>query len=380
LKPPGCLAVVALATAALCPSSARAQPLPDRPVGQWIIVALNEIASHRVDPPHASRLLATLSVAIQRAVDRSQPAASAGAAVDGAASTVLAYFFQEDAGRFHGLAERAEHAAADSSVGRGYALGRRTGEELIERARNDGADTPFTGTIPVGSEYWVPTPPGFLPPLLPRWGKVRPWNIADPVAVRPHPPPRPGEPAFEAEVQDVYRVSQTLTSEQRAIALFWADGPGTFTPPGHWNAIALDLASAHALDTTAAARLFAVLNTAEADAFICIWDAKYAYWSLRPVTAIRREIDPSWSPLITTPPFPSYVSGHSGASGAAATVLSAFFPAEATQLHAWAAEAAASRLYAGIHFPSDNQVGLALGTSVGEAALADRARLVTPAA
>ena len=88
------------------------------------------------------------------------------------------------------------------------------------------------------------------------------------------------------------------------------------------------------------------------------------------MTAIRREIDPNWSPLITTPPFPSYVSGHSGASGAAATVLSAFFPAEAAQLHGWAAEAAASRLYAGIHFRTDNQVGLALGTSVGRAALA----------
>src|SRR5438552_3754530 len=82
------------------------------------------------------------------------------------------------------------------------------------------------------------------------------------------------------------------------------------------------------------------------------------------------QIDPGWSPLITTPPFPSYVSCHSGASGAAATVLSAFFPAESAELHAWAAQAAASRLYAGIHFRTDNEVGLELGASVGEAALA----------
>jgi membrane-associated phospholipid phosphatase len=363
------LAALVLATAVLCPSPARAQSpeSPDRTVGQWIGVALNEIAAHRVDPPHASRLLATLSVAMRRAVTRSQPDASADAAADGAASTILAYFFQEDTGRFHGLAER---AAPGSSAGRGFALGRRTGEELMVRAENDGADAPFTGIIPIGPEYWVPTPPGYLPPLLPRWGEVLPWNIQDPATLRPSPPLRPGDPAFEAELQEVYNVSQTLTPEQRAIALFWADGPGTFTPPGHWNAIALELVRAHALDTAAAARVFAVLNTAEADAFICIWDAKYAYWSLRPVTAIRREIDPDWSPLITTPPFPSYVSGHSGASGAAATVLSAFFPAESAQLHAWAAEAAASRLYAGIHFRTDNEVGLALGTSVGEAALA----------
>src|SRR5919204_421141 len=228
-------AALVLAIAALCPSSARTQPLPDRVVGRWIEVALDEIAAHRVDPPHASRLLATLSVAMERAAVRSQPDASADAAVDGAASTVLAYFFHEDTGRFHGLAERAEHAAAASSAGRGFALGRRAGEELVARAENDGADAPFTGTIPVGPEYWVPTPPGFLPPLLPRWGEVRPWNIANPVLFRPAAPPRPGEPAFETELQEVYRVSQTLTPEQRAIALFWADGPGTFTPPGHWN-------------------------------------------------------------------------------------------------------------------------------------------------
>src|SRR5207244_2194666 len=140
----------------------------------------------------------------QRAVVRSQPAASAAAAVDGAASTVLSYFFQENTGRFHGLAERAAHAAADSSAGRGFALGRRAGEELTARAESDGADAPFTGIIPVGPQYWVPTPPGFLPPLLPRWGEVRPWNIQDPAALRPPPPPRPGEPAFEAELQEVY--------------------------------------------------------------------------------------------------------------------------------------------------------------------------------
>src|SRR5438034_4405559 len=108
------LAVLVFAIAVLGPSSARPQPLPDRPVGHWIEVALDEIALHRVDPPHASRLLATLSVAMQQAVTRSQPDSAADAAADGAASTVLAYFFQNDPGRFHGLAVRAGHAAAVS--------------------------------------------------------------------------------------------------------------------------------------------------------------------------------------------------------------------------------------------------------------------------
>jgi membrane-associated phospholipid phosphatase len=360
-----------VAAAALCTPSAQAGPeSPDRAVGPWIEVALDEIANHRVDPPHASRVLATLSVAMEWAVARAGPGALAVAAVDGAASTAMTYFFPDEAGRFKGLANRSLHAASRSSVGRAFALGRASGEELIARAKSDGADLPFTGTIPIGPEFWEPTPPGFLPPLLPGWARVLPWNIGDPVALRPPPPPRPGQPRFEAEVREVYEVSRTLTPEQRVIALFWADGPGTFTPPGHWNAIALDLVRADRMNTAQAARLFAVLNTAQADAFICIWDAKYAYWSLRPVTAIRREIDPDWSPLIATPPFPSYVSGHSGTSGAAATVLSAFFPAQAAQLHAWANEAALSRLYGGIHFPIDNEIGLALGSSVGEAALA----------
>jgi PAP2 superfamily len=369
------LVVMVVGAATLCTSSAQARPpSPDRAVGRWIEVALDEIAAHRVDPPHASRILATLSVAMQRAVARSTPAASADAAADGAASTVLAYFFPKDRGRFHGLANRSEHAAPGSSAVRGFALGRRSGEELVARAEGDGADLPFTATPPEGPDFWVPTAPGFLPPLLPGWGRVLPWNISDPVTLRPPPPPRPGQAAFEAEVREVYDISRTLTPDQRAIALFWADGPGTFTPPGHWNAIALELVRAHRMDTKHAAHLFAVLNTAQADAFICIWDAKYAYWSLRPITAIRREIDPTWSPLITTPPFPSYVSGHSGTSGASATVLSAFFPAEAVQLRAWADEAALSRLYGGIHFRTDNQVGLALGKSVGDAALAAWAR------
>jgi hypothetical protein len=239
-----------VAAAALCTQSAQAGPVsPDRAVTPWIEVTLDEIAAHRIDPPHASRVLATLSVAMQRAVARTRTGASAGAVVDGAASTVLAYFFPDRRGHFRDLANRSVHAAPRSGPGGGFALGRRAGEELIARAESDGADAPFTGTIPVGPEFWVPTPPGFLPPLLPRWGRVLPWNIDDPVALRPPRPPRPSEPVFEAEVREVYDVSRTLTPEQRAIALFWADGPGTFTPPGHWNEIALGLVRTHGLDT-----------------------------------------------------------------------------------------------------------------------------------
>jgi membrane-associated phospholipid phosphatase len=168
----------------------------------------------------------------------------------------------------------------------------------------------------------------------------------------------------------VYEVSRSLSAEQKRIADFWADGPGTDTPPGHWNRIALGLIRSYGLSAREAARVLAALNTAQADAFIACWDAKFIYWSERPLTAIRRELDPGWLPYIATPPFPSYVSGHSSTSGAASTVLARSFPREAERLRAWADEAALSRLYGGIHFRSDNDAGLTLGRTVARAAIA----------
>jgi membrane-associated phospholipid phosphatase len=183
--------------------------------------------------------------------------------------------------------------------------------------------------------------------------------------LRPGPPPAFGSKRYAREVREVYDVSRALTADQKRIADFWADGPGSVTPPGHWNAIALDLIRSHRLSERAAAHLLAALNTAHADAFIACWDEKYTYWSERPVTAIRRELDPTFLPYITTPPFPSYVSGHSTTSGAASTVLAARFADAARMLRALAVEAAASRLYGGIHFRSDNEAGLALGKKIG---------------
>jgi membrane-associated phospholipid phosphatase len=141
------------------------------------------------------------------------------------------------------------------------------------------------------------------------------------------------------------------------------------TPPGHWNQIAIELIRSDRLSDQEAAHLLAALNTAQADAFIACWDAKFTYWSERPVTAIRREFDPSFLPYIVTPPFPSYISGHSTTSGAASTVLAARFPRSARRLRAWADEAAVSRLYGGIHFCTDNEAGLALGGRIGQVAV-----------
>jgi hypothetical protein len=216
--------------------------------------------------------------------------------------------------------------------------------------------------------FWT-EPPGVPGPLEPATGQWRPWNIPNGSAYRPPPPPGPGDPGYADQVEEVHETSLALTPEQRDIALFWADGAGTETPSGHWNRIALDLVEEARLSQRESARLFALLNTAQADAFIACWDAKFAYWSERPIQAIRRTIDAGWTPLIATPPFPSYPSGHSTTSGAASTVLGTIFPRRARELAAMAGDAAISRLYGGIHFTFDNDAGLKLGRRVGGAAL-----------
>jgi hypothetical protein len=184
--------------------------------------------------------------------------------------------------------------------------------------------------------------------------------------------------------------STARTPEQTAIAFFWADGAGSVTPPGHWNLIARDVALQKGNTLEQNSRLFALLNLAEADAGIACWDCKFAanYW--RPITAIQHagedgnaatEPDPKWEPLLPTPPFPEYTSGHSTFSGAAATVLASFFGEDNIQFTTtadalpgfsrtfnsfWeaAAEAGMSRIYGGIHFMSANQQGLLCGTRI----------------
>jgi len=169
----------------------------------------------------------------------------------------------------------------------------------------------------------------------------------------------------------------------RALTEFWADGPSSETPPGHWNSIAQIIAAAQGNTLEENARLFALLNIAMADAAICAWDAKYEFHFWRPVTAIAyAEPELNWMSFIVTPPFPDYVSGHSTFSGAAATVLAVFYGTDdlpftigsdflpgvyrsfSTPLAA-AGEAADSRLYGGIHFRTANEDGLEAGISVG---------------
>ncbi len=367
----------------------------------WTDLNVEIVTDGVKDPPLSSRGYALTSVAVYDAVvaayhwkyeyDRKPPSGvttlsppgpdpsypSEHAAIAGAASRVLAYVFPDrPAARFDELAEQAAlsrvWAGANyrSDVEAGLALGRSVADAVIARAKTDGADAKWDGTRPpMTKEHWVPAPGQVTPPTSPLAGTWKTWVLTSGSQFRPPPPPPYGSPAFVAEARHVLEVSRNLTQQQRDIASFWAAGQGTALPAGQWNQIALIYAQAAKLDTPRAARAFALLNVAEADAGVAVWDAKFTYWHPRPVNAIRDlGLDPEWKPVLVTPPFPGYVSGHSGYSGAAAEVLSYLFPTAAADFRAKAEEAAVSRLYGGIHFhDSDNVAGLVLGRKVGEA-------------
>jgi len=226
-------------------------------------------------------------------------------------------------------------------------------------------------------------------------GLVTPFAMPTNDVFRPQGPPAIDSEVYAEDYNEVKAlgaaVGSTRTPEQDLIAVFWADGAGTATPPGHWNVIAQSIAAARGNTLRENARLFAILNLAMAGAAICAWDAKYAYNFWRPVTAIRSgdgdgnpatEGDANWSSFIATPPFPDYISGHSTFSGAAAGVLALFFRTPSLRFttesdslpgvvrrfrSVWAAarEAAISRLYGGIHYRSANDDGLRAGANIG---------------
>jgi hypothetical protein len=200
------------------------------------------------------------------------------------------------------------------------------------------------------------------PPMLPAFGNVRPWMMTadDIVRERPAPPPSTSSEQMAREVAEVRRYVDRGTREELAIANKWADGPSTPTPPGHWNFLAAPYIKKAGYSEVRAARVFALLNMALHDAAVGCWDTKYFYYNPRP-----SQVDPELRTIIGLPNFPSYTSGHSTFSGAAAEVLSYLFPTDAAFFEAQKAEASISRLYGGIHYRSDLEMGMAHGKRIG---------------
>ena len=346
---------------------------------RWNERARDLVAEHRVDPPMASRDYALLSLTQYAAVvsakrtalgiGRASRAVSVRAAIMAASADALARSFPGDAEFI--LDAKAADAQELSASGEpmdeilaGYEIGRQAAYEVSVRTYDDGSLVEWSGTIPTGPGYWYSSQNPAKAPLRPAWGAVATWLMQSGDQFRPPPPPAFGSAEFQAALAEVRQISNSRTAEQSRIAAFWADGIGTPTPPGHWNAIATSLIAREKLNEEEATRTLTVLNAALFDAGIACWDAKYRYWMIRPSQA-----DPAITTAVPLPNFPSYVSGHSSFSAAAAVVLGAAFPQESASLDAMAHEAAMSRLYGGIHYRFDNDRGLALGEAIGALAL-----------
>ena len=397
--------LLALMAALSSASAARADVVTD-----WNTAALNAIRAGKTPPPRASRALAILHAAIydavnginrthesyfvQSAVPRS---ASKEAAASAAAHETLTALFPASAASFDALHAMTLAAVANGpQKRRGIDWGVSVANQILAFRATDLSEATVTLPSGRGPGAWVPTPPAFAAYLLPQWAFVTPFAMPTDSHFRPPGPPAVKSAKYVADYNKVKTLGAAIgssrTSEQSQIALFWADGAGTETPPGHWNSIAQDVGAALRNTMEQNARLFALLNIAMADAAICAWDAKYTFDFWRPVTAIRNGDtdgndatagDPTWSSFIVTPPFPDYVSGHSTFSGAASTVLAMFYGTDSVRFttgsdflpgvfrsfhsfSAAAAEAAVSRLYGGIHFRSANEDGLSAGIEIGQ--------------
>ncbi|MFV8268900.1 phosphatase PAP2 family protein [Flavobacterium sp. GT2N3] len=264
-----------------------------------------------------------------------------------------------------------------SDVDAGIILGRKIAAKFIARASTDGAGAAIgnpvlwtqleTQTAATGEMPWKSLDFPARPPMLPMFGKVKSFLMTPEmvIASRPVPPPSTKSEQFAKELAEVKTNSKNATRKNMEIVTFWADGVGTYTPPGHWNAIAAEEFVTQNYSEVRWARNMALLNIAMMDAAISCWDAKYFYFNPRPC-----QMDPSIKTLTGIPNFPAYVSGHSTFSGAACVVLSHIIPAKAQNFSTMAKQASDSRLLGAIHYRSDCEKGLELGEKVGGFAVA----------
>jgi hypothetical protein len=248
------------------------------------------------------------------------------------------------------------------------------------------------------SSEWQPTPPDYMPAVEPHWNTIRPFVMDSAAQCKPLKPTAfdtlPSS-KFYKEAQEIYRYSKEQDAEKILIAKFWDDNPNvsftkghvTFfkqklTPGGHWMSIATIAIKDKKLNMMQAAETYVLVSTSLADGFISCWDAKYKYVHIRPETYIEKYIDQDWDPVIQTPPFPEFPSGHSVISAAAATALTHLFGdnyafSDSTQLvlglpvrkfksfYEASDEAGMSRMYGGIHFRPANELGARQGREVG---------------
>ncbi len=366
-------------------------------VVRWNEIARDLVAKHRTSAPAASRVYALVSVAqfdallaawhhkylhgrpapqeiasnvkplVVLPADPSYP--SEHAAVAAASAALLTYLYPDEAAPLehkmaeHGTSRLWAGASHRSDIAAGDSLGRDVAKNVIEHARQDRSDKQWTGRVLTGTGRWVSA--GKASPLVPGWVEVKPWLMSAAAQFRAAPPPEFGSTKFSEALAEVKTIAGARTSEQARMAALWADGPGSYTPPGRWNKIAADLIAAHRLNEVRAARVLALMNMALMDAGIAYLDTQYHYLVLRPSQA-----DASISTTAPLPNSPAYPSGHAAFSAAGAEVLGYLFPQEKAALRAKAEEAARSRVYGGIHYSFDGEAGLSQGRAIAQLAIA----------
>ena len=377
----------------------------------WNAITLNSIKADASAPTYASRALAMESLAVYDTLNaisgtsgylvsfKAPVGASADAAVAAAAHSILSYLYPTQKPALDTQFTAALGAITDGiAENDGVAIGEAVAGQIIALRASDGWNDFETASGSTALGQWRPEAPMYMQAQDPQWAALQTFALTSPDQFRAVAPPDMSTQAYANSLNQVMSLgsatSSTRTAQQTQIARFWADGGGTFTPPGHWNQIAADAAKATGGSLSADARLFAQLNVALADAGIAAWDTKYTYSSWRPITAIQNGNaignsaitgDPNWQPLLLTPNHPEYVSGHSTYSAAAAEILNATFGTNYAfstgsqslpgvvrsfaNFDAAVTEAGESRIFGGIHFDFSNTAGQALGRQVGQWAL-----------
>lgn len=273
--------------------------------------------------------------------------------------------------------------------------------QVLAYAKTDGYNrlSTYTRYTPQKAEgHWYPTPPEYMAPVEPFWKTIRPFFLDSAHIVSPKPPvafDKNPESPFYSLLKEVYDVTSHLTEEQRQIASFWdcnpfavsysghmAIGLKKISPGGHWMGITGIACQQTQMPLDSAIWAHTLVALTLHDSFVCCWKEKYTSDRIRPESAINKYIDPTWRPLLQTPPFPEYTSGHSVISTASAQILSHIFgdsfaftdtseeyfglPARRfASFRQASSEAAISRLYGGIHFRDAIEEGQKQGEAVG---------------
>jgi membrane-associated phospholipid phosphatase len=329
--------------------------------------ALRRLA--QTPPPITFRIYTLLSIAQYGAANstRDNRVASPDVAVASASAAVLSEMFTDSAVRAsiaRELARDLEQARTRSPGTEPTMAARRLGEDVARRVIAWAPPLSFgatwKGTVPTGRGMWYSVP-GRAPEGT-FLAQSRTWLLDSATQFRPAPPPTYDSPTWQAALEEVRRVARDRSPEQTKVAQRWSAAD----PWAVWNDVASAALRRHRVSDPDAARVLAVLNAAASDAVIACFEAKYHYWTIRPSQA---DTTLALADSVGLPNFPSYPSGHACSAGAFDAVLGHFLPQERAEFTRIAEEQAMSRLYGGIHYRFDNDVGLALGRVVGRHAV-----------